>query len=187
MVSRVLAPAIFLTLLAGCGKTNTTAPKPQAAVEQKSPPATAPTPSNFDASLAPSASVKFSPHLLGKGTNIPVKLLSVADSSVTQEGFLPGQVTSDVKGADGTLAIPANSPAVIIVRESKKTGAISRMVLGLYSVRIGESEHALSDGAKEPATVTVTEDAGKGTSHSAVHLQFGAPLDFQLQTPVQLR
>jgi hypothetical protein len=102
------------------------------------------------------------------------------------EGFLPGQVTSDVKAADGSVAIPANSPAVIIVRESKKSGAISRMVLGLYSVKIGEGEHALSDGAKEPATLTLTEDAGKGNTHSAVHLQFGANLDFELEAPVQL-
>lgn len=137
--------------------------------------------------MAPSAPVHFSPRTLAKGTSVPVKLLSVADSSVTQEGFLPGLVTSDVKAADGATAIPANSPAVIVVRESRRTGALSRMVFGLYSVRIGDSEHALSDGAKEPAVITFTEDAGKGTAHSAVHLQYGARLDFQLQTSVQLR
>ena len=151
-------------------------------------PATAPpAPSSFDASLAASAAAKFSPRSLSKGTSIPVRLLSVADSSVTMEGFLPGSVMSDVKGSDGSVAIPVNSPAVIMVRESRKTGAISRMVLGLYSVRIGEREHALSDGAREPATVTITEDAGKEGAHSAVHLHYGAHLDFQLATAVELR
>ncbi|MDE3199188.1 MAG: hypothetical protein KGN84_22755 [Acidobacteriota bacterium] len=111
----------------------------------------------------------------------------MADTSVTTTGFLPAIVTADVRSSDGAVAIPANSPAVVVVRESGKKGAISRMSIGLYSVRIADTEHDFSNGEKEPAFVSFTEDAGNGPAHSAVHLQFGTLLEFKLETPVELR
>ena len=180
---------VLLVLLptAACrNSTTSTAAQKEQPASLPTPASGTPSPSGFDSTVT-STPFNFKPTSLAKGTEIEVKLLSVADSSVTTPGFLPGIVTSDVKGTDGTVAIPANSPVVVLVRESGKSGAISRMVFGLYSVRIGDREHALSDGAKESAVLTFTDDAGKGPTHSAVHLQFGARLDFQLGTAVQLR
>jgi hypothetical protein len=187
-LSRASTALIVLLPIAACRNASTPAaaqaPQQAAATPVAAP--ASPAPSGFDTTVA-SAPITFKPTTLGRGTHIPVKLLSVADSSVTQPGFLPGTVISDVKGGDGSVVIPADSPVVVMIRDSSKTGPISRMVFGLYSVRIGNREHELTDGAKEPAVLTFTEDAGRGPAHSAVHLQFGATLDFQLQNPLPLR
>jgi hypothetical protein len=116
-----------------------------------------------------------------------MRLLSVIDSSIPFEGFAMGAVETDVRGADGQIAIPAGSQAAIAVREAGKSGAFSVVRLGLYSLNVAGHQYPLSNGIKDPATLAFTEDAGKGSTHSAVHLQYGSHIEFKLDRPVQLR
>jgi hypothetical protein len=98
-----------------------------------------------------------------------------------------GEVSGDVKGAGGRIAIPAGSAATIVIRQMGKTGPRSTVELGLYSVNILGRQYALSNGRTAAATVRFSEDAGKGPTHSSVHLQYGYGLDFRLDSTVQLR
>jgi hypothetical protein len=125
-------------------------------------------------------------HSLAAGTVLPIRFESVIDSSVAFGGFLMGTVESDVNGADGQLAIPAGSSVAIMVRESKRTGSVSTLQLGLYSMNVAGHQYLLTNGAKDAATVVLTEDAGHGAGHSSVHIQYGDHLTFKLDVPVQL-
>lgn len=116
-----------------------------------------------------------------------VRSLSVIDSSVNFPGFLTGAIDADVMGADGQLAIPAGSSVAIAVRQGGRTGALSTLQLGLYSINIGGNQYSLSNGVKDAATLSLTEDAGKGPGHSSVHVEYGEQLAFKLEAPVQLR
>ena len=124
---------------------------------------------------------------LAAGTVLLVRSLSVVDSSVNFPGFLPGAVDADVMGADGLLAIPSGSSVAIAVRQTGRTGAISTLRLGLYSINIGGNQYPLSNGVKDAATLSLAEDAGKGPGHSSVHIEYGEQLEFKLEAPVQLR
>ncbi len=124
---------------------------------------------------------------LSAGTVIPVQLQAVIDSSVTGPSFSGGIVPTDVNGPQGRVAIPAGSPVVMAIRLIGRKGPISKIVLGLYAIVISGHEYPLSNGSKDPATLTFTEDAGEGLAHGAVHLQYGARLDFKLDTPVRFR
>jgi hypothetical protein len=124
---------------------------------------------------------------LAAGTAVPVQSISVIDSSVRVPGYVMGVVDSDVNGADGRLAIPAGSHVAIIVRQSNKNNSISTLQLGLYSININGHQYVMSNGAKDAATLVLTEDAGRGAGHSSVHVQYGEHLEFKLDTPVQLR
>ena len=97
-----------------------------------------------------------------------------------------GVVESDVEGADGRLAIPAESRVALIVRQSGKQNSISTLQLGLYSINIGGRQYVTSNGAVDCSTILLTEDAGRGPGHSSVHIQYGEHLAFKLDMPVQL-
>jgi hypothetical protein len=125
-------------------------------------------------------------HSLAAGTVLPVRFDSVIDSAVAFVGFLMGTVESDVNGSDGQLAIPSGSSVAMVVRESKKTGSVSTLQLGLYSMNVAGHQYLLTDGAKDAATVVLTEDAGHGAGHSSVHIQYGDHVTFKLDVPVQL-
>lgn len=117
---------------------------------------------------------------------MPVRLASVVDSSVPYSGFIMGAVESDVNGTDGQVAIPAGSQTAIMVRDASRSGPISTLRLGLYSINVAGHQHSLTNGIKDAATIVLTENAGQGPSHSTVHLQYGTHLDFKLDEPVQL-
>jgi len=97
-----------------------------------------------------------------------------------------GSIETDVKGADGGIAVPAGSEVAIIVRDATKEGPISTLRLGLYSVNVAGVQTPLSNGLKDASTLVLTEDAGKGPSHSAVHLQYGEHVSFKLDAAVKL-
>jgi hypothetical protein len=124
---------------------------------------------------------------LAAGAVVPIRSISVIDSSVRFPGYVMGIVDSNVNGADGKLAIPAGSHVAIIVRQANKNNSISTLQLGLYSINIGGHQYVVSNGAKDAATLLLTEDAGRGAGHSSVHIQYGEHLEFKLDTPVQLR
>jgi hypothetical protein len=123
---------------------------------------------------------------IAAGTVVPVRSISVIDSSERFPGYVLGIVESDVKGADGRLAIPADSRVALIVRQSNKKNAISTLQLGLYSINIGGRQYVTSNGAVDSSTLLLTEDAGRGPGHSSVHIQYGQHLAFKLDTPLQL-
>jgi hypothetical protein len=123
---------------------------------------------------------------LAVGTVVPIRFESVVDSAVAFGGYAMGTVESDVNGADGQLAIPAGSSVAMVIRESKKTGGVSTLQLGLYSTNIAGHQYALTNGAKDAATVVLTEDAGHGSGHTSVHIQYGDHITFKLDVPVQL-
>jgi hypothetical protein len=125
--------------------------------------------------------------MLAPGTVIPVELHSVLDSSVPSALFAVGVIPSDVKGADGKVALPAGSTVTMAVRDQGRTGPISAMTVSIYSINAFGQQYSFSDGRTEAARVTFREDAGLGSQHSAVHLQYGYPLSFKLERSVQLQ
>lgn len=126
-------------------------------------------------------------HSVAAGALVPVELKSVVDSATMVQGFIVGIVTDDVKGTDGRTAIPAGSAVTIFVRGVGRKGPISEIDMGLYAVNVQGRESTLTTGPKDAASVTFTEDAGKGPAHSAVHLNYGYRVDFKLDTAIQLR
>jgi len=127
------------------------------------------------------------PFGLPTGTLVPVKLLSVVDSSYPYSGFLPAVTVENIKGTDGRIAIPAGSPVIVEPRTSNKVGAISEMTLGLYEVTVAKHQYPFTDGLTDAASMSCTEDGGKGPAHSSVHLQYGTRLDFKLDRPVKFK
>jgi hypothetical protein len=125
-------------------------------------------------------------HSVPAGTVVPVELKSVIDTANGFQGYIGGVVPTDVRSPDGRVAIPAGSRATILVRKIGRTGAISVLDLGLYSMNILGKEFTFSNGVEDASTLSFTEDAGKGPGHSAVHLQYGYELDFKLNKAVQL-
>jgi hypothetical protein len=125
-------------------------------------------------------------HSIAPGTIVPVRSISVIDSSVLFRGYVMGIVEENVNGSDGRVAIPAGSPVAVIVRRSSRTGSISALQLGLYTVNIGGHQYSMSNGIKDSSTLLLTEDAGQGPGHSSVHVLYGDHLSFKLDVPVQL-
>jgi hypothetical protein len=126
-------------------------------------------------------------HNLAAATVVTVEIASVVDSSISRQALVRGTVTDDVKGPDGRVAVPAGSPATIIIRQIGKKGSISMIDLGLYAISVAGEEHPLGNGQSDPASVSFREDAGKGPGHTTVHLQYGTRLRFKLRRPVHLR
>jgi hypothetical protein len=120
------------------------------------------------------------------GTAFPVKLQSVIDSASGRLGYVAGQTEDDVLAADGAVAIPAGSAVTIRILEAGKRGPISVVRLGLYSVNVRGTQYTISDGNVDAATLVFADDAGRGATHTSVHLQYGARLEFRLQTAVDL-
>ena len=185
MYNEVLRFVLFITsllivalLAGGCG----TAKESVASQKSEAVP-----PSDLFSSPASGSAVQPQSHSLAAGTVVSLRLTTVVDSSIPMGGFIMGIVTDDVKGADGRLAIPAGAQTAIAVRESSKTGAVSVLRMGLFSINIGGHQYPLSTGAHDAATVVITEDAGKDAAHSSVHLQYDTRLDFKLENAVQLR
>jgi hypothetical protein len=119
---------------------------------------------------------------------ITLEIKTVLDSSLMAPGQLMwARATEDVKDSAGRTVIPAGSSMTFIIRQSGRSGSISVLSLGLYSVSVGGRSYRLSNGDKDAATVTFTEDAGQGASHAAVHLFAGQRIDFKLGSALQLR
>ena len=108
------------------------------------------------------------------------------DSSQTLQGFVSGVVPSEVKGSDGRVAIPAGSRVTMLIRRIGRIGPTSVVDLGLYSINILGKEFSFSNGIDDAAVVKLTDDAGLGPGHNAVHLQYGNLLQFRLDRSVQL-
>jgi hypothetical protein len=125
-------------------------------------------------------------HDMAAGTLIPVEIHSVVDSSFTRSPFLAGIVSNDVIGLNGKIALPAGSALTMSIRAIGREGSISRITIGLYSVNVFGHQYSLTTGESDAASVTIKEDAGKGSAHSAVHLQYGYTLDFKLDRAVEL-
>ncbi len=68
---------------------------------------------------------------LAKGAPVVVEIEETFDSEILfPRQFSFAVVGENVKGPDGGIAIPSNSPALLIVRDVGKTGGISRLVFG---------------------------------------------------------
>ncbi len=117
---------------------------------------------------------------------MPVSLRTVLDSSFPAARFAVGDVISDVKGVDGKIAVPAGSTVTMAVRNTGRTGAISQLMISIYTINILGKQCSFSDGRTEAAHLQFTEDAGKGSAHTSVHLQYGHELDFKLERAVLL-
>ena len=126
--------------------------------------------------------------MLASGTNIPVQFTYILDSSETVAGqYMYSVVDEDVKGSDGRLAIPAGSTVTLVVRESGRRGAVSRVRVGLLSAYIAGKAYNLSKGDIDVAALDFTEDAGQGPGHASVHIERGTRLAFKLTSAVPLQ
>jgi len=170
--------------LAGCGKNQPPKEPGSPAADGAGPHAPALAESASAAPAPPSGPLS---HGIAAGTVIEVRLRSFIDSSFTRPGFVGGTVETDVKGSDGGLAIPAGSAVTIYLRLLSQKGPISRVEMGLYAIHIGTHEFSLTSGSTDAASLVFTDDAGKGASHSSVHVPYGTILQFKLDRAVQLQ
>lgn len=109
------------------------------------------------------------------------------DSDVPyQSPFVTGVVDSDVKGADGGLAIPAGARALIVPSIQGKLGGKSRLTLGLYMIDINGRQCRFNKEEKGTAFVDFREDAALGPNHRSVHLMVGTILNFKLSEPIRI-
>lgn len=169
---------LLVVVASGCGNS----------VEKSVDPPLPPPPKNVfaNADLDPKPRTDLSAGVAA-GAVIPVSLKTVIDSADTKQGFTWGRISGDVKGPDGRVAIPEGSRATVIIRRIGRLGAKSVVDIGLYSVNIQGRQFPFSDGRRDFANLSFTDDAGKGGGHNSIHLDYNYPLEFKLDTAVQLR
>ena len=87
-------------------------------------------------------------HVLSAGTELSVQTEEVIDGSTAAEGqVFAGNVTENVRDADGKVVIPAGAKAQIIIKSLSQGGKIQGqddLVLDLASVSIDGRQYALS-------------------------------------------
>src|SRR5262249_1765458 len=123
----LLIATASLVFLGACGSQK---PETAASAPKSAPPAVAAEP------VAPATPVsdpgvpakKPVSKRLASGTTIPIVLLEAIDSDVPyQMPFITGRVDEDVKGADGGLAIPSGSRALMVPSIQGKLEGKSRL------------------------------------------------------------
>lgn len=81
------------------------------------------------------------------GTELSVRTEETIDSSAASEGQLyAGEITSDVRDADGAVVIPKGANAQIVIKSAAKGGKIrgaSDLVVDLQSVSVGGQQYLL--------------------------------------------
>jgi len=123
---------------------------------------------------------------LAAGTTIVAEIQDVIDSETSHPGsFIHALIESDVKGADGKIAISAGSSGVVTVQHIERTGSTLILSLSLYQVTVGEKSYLLINGGNQVTRLDFTEDLGKGIGHRNVHLQRRTLLRFKMNESVQ--
>lgn len=114
-------------------------------------------------------------------------LLETFDSDMVEPGqFSQAVIADDVKDKEGRLSVPADSRALLIVRNVGKTGSVSHLILGLNRITIADKSYVLADGGKDLGVLNMEEDAARGAAHRSVHLPRRSRLTFKVEEPVQL-
>jgi hypothetical protein len=125
---------------------------------------------------------------LAAGSTITVQLREVLDSDTpSSEPFVLATVPDDILGADGRLAFPAGSHALIVVRAAGKRNAISEITLALYSISAGGHQVRFVDGVKDLASTTFSENGADGPTHRSVHLADASRIQFKLESALSLK
>jgi hypothetical protein len=81
------------------------------------------------------------------GADLPVRTNEVIDSNNSYEGqTYSASITEAVQDTAGTVAIPAGSPAKLMIRKLDRGGAVhsSELVLDLYSVTVNGKEYRVA-------------------------------------------
>lgn len=120
------------------------------------------------------------------GAVLKLKLRGVVDSVGTRPTFAQADVTDDVLGPDGKTAIPAGSVAILAIRQIGRKGPISQIDLGLYGLIVGGRQIGTTNGESDAASISFSEDAGKGTLHTSVHLYSGYRFELKLDHAINL-
>jgi hypothetical protein len=125
---------------------------------------------------------------LAAGGTITLQLREVLDSDTpSREPFVLAKVPEDILGADGRLAFPAGSHALLVVRESGKLNAISEIILALYSISAGGRQIRFVEGVKDLARATFSENGADGPTHRNVHLAEDTRISFKLESALSLK
>lgn len=166
-------------LLVGCGQK---AGSSTVSGASSIPPSSPDVPAQSDPGAKPVASS------LPAGTPIGISLTEVLDSETHYtQPFLIASTAADVKDPKGALAIPANSHALLVIRDIEKKAGISRIVLGLNRVDSAGKTFKTADGTKDMAVLALEDDSAKGIGHRSVHLEKNSLITFKLESEVQLR
>jgi outer membrane lipoprotein SlyB len=113
---------------------------------------------------------------LPAGTRISIRTDVAIDSATAREGeTFPGEVTTDVEDAAGSVVIPARSSAEVVIKSASAGGRIrgaSDLVLDLKSIKIGGRQYSL-----ETTDVSKVGKAGVGANkRTATYTGGGAAL-----------
>jgi hypothetical protein len=118
---------------------------------------------------------------LSAGTLIDIQLEDVVDSDTTPvNSFVPALVTRDVAGRTGKRAIPAGSPAVLIVRKALKESGESMLTLSLFQVSVEGKSYVFMQGSRDTASLEFVDHASKGSGHRSVHMEKRSVLQFKV-------
>jgi len=113
--------------------------------------------------------------VIPNGADLPVRTNEIIDSTNSYEGqTYSATITEDVRDTAGNVAIPAGTPARLLIAKTSTGGAIhsSELMLDLYSVRINNKEYRV-------ASSTLAESNRKGfgaNSRTAEFLGGGSAL-----------
>jgi hypothetical protein len=92
------------------------------------------------------------------GADLPVRTNEIIDSTSAYQGqTYSAAITEDVRDIAGNVAIPAGTPARLLIRNSSNGGAVhsAELMLDLYSVTVGGKEYKV-------VSSTVAESNRKG-------------------------
>ena len=111
----------------------------------------------FNGSGAPPAPVAGG-LIIPSGTDVPIRTDENIDSKNSYDGqTYSAEVSEDIQDSDGHVAIPAGSPAKLIIRNINSGGAVhsAELVLDLYSVTVNNKQYRV-------VTSDLTESNKKG-------------------------
>jgi hypothetical protein len=149
--------------------TTATAAAPSAQAPANSP-YPAPVPDNSQSPLGPAPGAPSEPmRTIPAGTTLRVRNSDTIRAGVAEAGQkFPGVVTQDVIGADGGVAIPKGSDAMLIVRSSTSQGKMegqSEIAIDVDSVTVGGRHYNLE-------TVDIVEKGKQGLGKNKRSAEF---------------
>lgn len=124
---------------------------------------------------------------LAAGALVRIELSEVIDSGTESTvHYVNAQVSENVAGPDGGVAIPGGSIALVVMRDVGFKSTRPYLVLGLNRILVGDRTIKSENGVKDIATLTFGDDVAPGPGNRSIHLQYRSVLNFKLEAPVKL-
>jgi hypothetical protein len=100
--------------------------------------------------------------VIPNGADVPIRTNETIDSTSSYQGqTYSAVITEDIQDIAGNTAIPAGTPARLVIRNTSTGGAVhsAELVLDLYSVTVGKKEYRVMS-----STIDETSRRGFGAN-----------------------